>query len=541
MKKYLLTLLLILITTLFISCKSDFVEYTIANLDSYDDTLLYYNKLDINCADPTIIYITEGSEAGYFYLYGTSDFTGFYAYRSKDLTNWENTGKALNANTSLSWGKRHYWAPEIIYDSEDNLYYLFYSSNDANSNYLISVAVSRNPYGPFVSINDLDTNETRLKEDNAVLDLTTNNSNIDSSLVRLNSIDVHPFIDPISNKKYLYFSYFDSFTQSEIFGIEMQDWFTPKYDTLTQLTSVGFLTVEDGLNDNIYKRVSEGTINEGPYMYYDSGIYYLTFSVFGYTDEKYQVRQALGDSPLGLFTKLLPEEGGTVIATDPSWTHMASSGHHCFLKVGDELLIFYHTFVNGLTISGGRSIAVNRVEFINYNNQRLLYANGPTKSLQYLPSIVSGYSNLALNATFSASKNNNDTTLLHDNLIRMREVDKVNDFYVEGKNSKSTSLDIKITLSNVSKVKAIIVYNAYSYYDSFGSINRLEFNNHVIKDINYDFNSNSNLEDEMMYPGGAFIIVFDEEVSLNQIKLKIKSYSYSSIAIGEIVILGKGE
>ena len=60
--------------------------------------LFYENELSTIGADPDVIYITEGEDAGYYYMYITSDElhgAGFLAYKSKDLANWVCAGVAL--------------------------------------------------------------------------------------------------------------------------------------------------------------------------------------------------------------------------------------------------------------------------------------------------------------------------------------------------------------------------------------------------------------------------------------------------------------
>jgi hypothetical protein len=56
------------------------------------------NELSTLTADPSVIYITEGEDAGYFYMYPTSDElggSGYLAYKSKDMVEWTRVGVAL--------------------------------------------------------------------------------------------------------------------------------------------------------------------------------------------------------------------------------------------------------------------------------------------------------------------------------------------------------------------------------------------------------------------------------------------------------------
>ena len=57
---------------------------------SKNSKIFYENTLETVGADPDVIYITEGEDAGYYYMYITSDDihgSGFLAYKSKDLVN----------------------------------------------------------------------------------------------------------------------------------------------------------------------------------------------------------------------------------------------------------------------------------------------------------------------------------------------------------------------------------------------------------------------------------------------------------------------
>ena len=104
-----------------------------------------------------------------------------------------------------------------------------------------------------------------------------------------------------------------SFSVTNVWGIKMNEWWDPDYSTLAHLTETGYMTVTDVTpgNTNDYE---QSIINEGPFMVdyeVDGKTYYsLMFSVNGYAEKNYGVWQAIGESPLGTFTKLPEEEGG---------------------------------------------------------------------------------------------------------------------------------------------------------------------------------------------------------------------------------------
>ena len=533
---------------------SDFSFYN-ENLTSnsdYNGNLFYLNSLDFEVADPSVIYITKGVEKGYFYAYGTSDNIGchgFQSWRSKDLSHWESMGVAFMPDYANTWATTNYWAPEVVYDNEDGLYYMFYNAQNLNDNnyQYISVAYSSDPAGPFVVANNRrDSNGDMLLSTKPVVDLTPDNSKIDSLTVRRQAIDASPFIDPVTGDRYLYFSYYDSFDQSEIFGMKMTDWFTPDYSTLKQLTAVGWLSVKAKQNSDITKKTAEGTINEGPFMLYDNGIYYLTFSVYGYTSENYQVRQALGTSPLGTFNKVAVEDGGAVVATDSNWSDVTSSGHHSFVRCGDEIFIAYHTFKNRTDISSGRALAVDRVEFVqNSKGQKVLHTDGPTYSLQALPELVSGYKDIAGSAQISSDNTaaGSDVKYLNDNIIKLKNYDLATEY-----ETKSGTADITLSWSEYKTARAIMVYNSYDYEKSFVEIKNIKIyykgsdgKQHVAETgkIKYDFDFYSSVSEEVMNPGGSAVVEFDD-LPINKIEITIVSPSDSEgVCLSEISVLGK--
>ena len=107
---------------------------------SYDESLFYRNELETECADPGAFYVSEEESAtygGWYYMFATSDATGgarfFDCWRSRDLTNWENmtqtTGQRAFAPSEDHYGYEDMWAPEVIFDKEDQTFYMFYSCN----------------------------------------------------------------------------------------------------------------------------------------------------------------------------------------------------------------------------------------------------------------------------------------------------------------------------------------------------------------------------------------------------------------------------
>ena len=145
--------------------KGTFSYITNENMSSsteYNKNLYYLNQLNFQIADPDVIYIDHGEEAGWFYAYGTSDLVNCYGiqcWRSRDLTNWEYKGVAYQPDFDTAWDYTNHWAPEVRYDAEQDLYLMFfnadkivgYNGDTPVTQKYIDVVYSDSPYGPFVT------------------------------------------------------------------------------------------------------------------------------------------------------------------------------------------------------------------------------------------------------------------------------------------------------------------------------------------------------------------------------------------------------
>lgn len=543
----------------------DYVTYDSDTYDeySYNKNLYYLNELNFQIADPTVIYVDEGEGAGYFYAYGTSDLIqchGFQCWRSKDMTNWEYVGVAFEPDYSDAWGINNYWAPEVLYD--DGVYYLFYNSQNWKQDHrqCISVAVSQYPYGPFESVDGSKNLDGKvLSKGQPVYDFDTILPGREG--IHHDVIDAHAFIDPETGDKYLYFSAWQRWHTrgyQEIFGVKMKDWFTPDYSTLTQITSIFNTTVTDFRDEmnggqiqfgNIDEGQDEGaTVNEGPFVYYKDGNYYMTFSVYGYTSPNYQVRQAIATSPLGDYTKVAIEDGGRLLYTEGDWENLSSAGHHCFVQCGDQLMIAYHTFLDRRSIAEGRALAVDEVHFVeNDKGQLVMHTNGPTYSYQPLPEVVTGYKNLAPSATVTASHtaSDSDVKYLTDGAYKVHISDLVNEYKTETVDS-ATKTTINFKFDDYVNARSVLLYNSLDYALSVPNISSVKLNCKTANGstwaeaknvrFNYAWNSDSR---SSMYPGGAIILEFDE-MPVNEIEITINlNADIPAVAIGEIMIMGR--
>jgi hypothetical protein len=368
------------------------------------------------------------------------------------------------------------------------------------------------------------------------------------------AIDAHVFIDDDA-QKYLFVAVETGYGKGTnyIAALELDDWFTPKYDTVRQITENGAYTVSKTPSESVDYEVGSG-INEGPFVLKHDGKYYLTFSIFGYDNKNYSVVQAVADAPLGPYTKLRYEDGGVILSADGGgWDHVSGTGHHSFIQAGDELLIYYHEHVERVTGGQVRAFALDRVTWVqNGAGDTVLYVNGPTWSIQPQLHIKSEYKNIAGDAVITATnaKDGSDVSALNDGLLSLYSfIDYVPEF--RAKNGETV---ITIKFADYRAAAAIMIYNSKTFDEAFGRISRIEFdfkNDKVksgiayIDDLAFDWNFYQNWFNDSMRPGGSATAEFDE-LLVKEIRVTIKTALPDgvtaddfAVAVSEITILGK--
>ncbi|MFN3409718.1 MAG: family 43 glycosylhydrolase [Limisphaerales bacterium] len=229
-----------------------------------------------------------------FYLYPTTDgtegwrATSFQAWSSRDLVTWKNEGVILDLPRDLTWATIHAWAPAIA--TKNGKFYFYYSAQQN-----VGVAVADSPVGPF---QDPLGKPLVAKE----------------AFPRMQAIDPMVFVDD-DGAAYLYWG------QGRCKAVKLNDdmiSFDPA--AVRDLTPPGY--------------------NEGPFVHKRHGKYYLTWSEYDTRDPRYSVAYAVGDSPLGPFTKaannpILRQRGP-----------VKGAGHHSIVQIPgtDDWVIAYHRF-----------------------------------------------------------------------------------------------------------------------------------------------------------------------------------------------------
>lgn len=295
----------------------------------------YTNAVLANVADPDVIY-----HDGTYYLYPTTtdkDAGGIKVYTSTDLVHWHDHGLAMKAGKN-NWGDSGFWAPNVT--ASHGKFYMTYTANEH-----LCVSVSDSPLGPFKQPK-FGPMHPNTKE-----------------------IDAHVFKAPDGH----YYLYFVRFTGGNvIYGAKLNpDLLTIDESTLTELLRPSQPWEKDMAD-----------VNEGPYMLYKDGKYFLTYSGSHFESPMYGVGYATSGAPLGHFTKY---KFNPIMQSNSS---VHGAGHHTFASSpdGKELFIIYHTH-HDLTTTDPRKLAIDRVRFTHdANGQLILETSGPTVTPQPMPS-----------------------------------------------------------------------------------------------------------------------------------------------------------
>lgn len=507
---------------------------------TYDTDLFYRNDLRLNhAADPGCLWVSEeqgGEEyGGYFYLYTTSLYYNIAIMRSKDLDNWESVGHALEFTGNQWFGttnSANIWAPEVIYDPETEMYFMYSSGSTDGKNQKTEmfIAVSDNPAGGFRMIGEdaavygeeFTTDAYGHRFTSAECNFSFRRDHVapagadfeswihydlktdvdvaeNSAFYGLWAIDPSPFIDD-DGQWYVYFRCNREFTTASDYNsvtrlavVKMINPWTPDYSSLTFVAYPGFQSAEAVKANTPFVLEFTGraytSVNEAPFMIKHDGIYYLTYAFGGYTQRDiYCVAMAVSENPTGPFVKLAGSHGNPSLFIEGYMDQMAGPGHHAFVPVGDEIFVVYHSMMDRANgASNPRGIAVDRVQFISGSTFGItaseygitngngtfdvIYSNGPSWSLQPKPAAATGYKNLAPDAIVTATNGNEDTVkYLNDGLYAAHTVSSFMEYEAHGKT--------KITLvwTQPVKIRAVMVYNSFDYYFAFSQVDRIDFN-----------------------------------------------------------------
>ena len=607
-KKFITVILLASVSTLLFSgCQK---QYEVANYQGeiaegetksdYNKEIFYRNDKQTGLADPFILDNTKID--GYYYMYGTEG--SLFCYRSVNLMDWEPVGNALDNYFFNEDGSRSddlkstwqdIWAPEVVYDEDTQEYYMFFSATPVEDTSVVAggmveegtptrqlmVAKSKYPYKEFEVVNfkdeascgagnvhDYDESQFPhyfakylMLDPSEYIPFSKANGRLDAGEGYggyTTAIDPHPYVDEDGTK---YLLWVDNLDQDRLCGVKMENWLKPDWSTATVLTYTHYYTVED------WKAAQEGAsvplvsyeietnhTNDGPVITKHNGKYYLTFSVNDYWDSSYQLGQAVSDNILGPYRKLTEEEGGLLLSGGLAGSQeISGTGHHAFVTLGDKMYVIYHRHDNFTAAGTARNHAIDEIKWITVkdkdgNDLEVMYANGPTCTVQPRLEAFSDYKNIALEAVVSGSE---DANYLNDDLLSIYKYADVTfmEYIKETMIEKTTTFTFDFEEART--VRAIMIYNSKNENTCFRNISKVEFvceedGKEVIRCIeNIKFSEEyyrANDFDNSIYyviPGACAYAEFNE-LNVKEIKVTVEvPEGQENVGISEVRIIGK--
>ncbi len=520
------------------STNLEYNDYGIGTKPEFDEAKWYRNDLkDMALPDPAVIEVGDG-----YYIYGTTDRTGSKTLDCYYTTDFNNIELFMNIENTPSdyWGEKTLFAPEVYF--YDNTYWLYYSDVMKGGLRYINVMTSESPSGPFVPYKGKNAHGEDVDGSKAPLFMHNKSLGI-------GALDQTLLFDD-DGSIYMYYSLYDTGIMQYIVGVKMLDPVTPDWDTYKILIRPGELSPNTkSTNILSWEAFQSFKVAEGPFMLKSpNGKYYLTYSVNHYPDRYYSVCYAYSDTPLGDFTKpytngkmwtnLLFGYAGGMKGTSvyDKWTgFMSGTGHHCFFKCGDQVMIGYHAHTNhsGKDDKGnfntGRMFAM---DYIYFDDEGTPYAEGPTYSIQPLPSKISGYSNIALNSKIRSTNVNNVERAVDNRIVEHYHLtnQEENEVQLNAGNSY-----IELIFDKEYHVGGISIYNS-AYYDTI--LSQIDFINffdgNAIIDVSFQEDYINN-EYEFVFPTSAFVYDF-ADITASKVVIGFKTNQ--TTFINEIRVFG---
>ncbi len=202
--------------------------------------------------------------------------------------------------------------------------------------------------------------------------------------------------------------------------------------------------------------------------------YIMIYSPYGVSgNDRYDVKWAYSDNPLGPYMKPKIDDM-FLLGYDMNTSYMTDMGHVQFLDLGDEIWFGHwegdrpHT----TNTNPGRIYACSQASW-QYLEAYDIYApiaNGPSISVQALPQVATGYTNVAAKATVTATNAIGDTKkYLNDGMVVTMDERDGKEFAFK----KSTV--ITLTFDEAVSVRGLFIYNAYDENYAFKNISTIQF------------------------------------------------------------------
>lgn len=503
----------------------------------YDYSKFFYNKNhSLNMPDPFVI-----EEDGTYYIYGTTDRVGSNGVDCYATTDFDTYTCYKNIyEFGSGWVKGAIFAVEVY--KINDIFYMYFSANDADGNRALNVATSDSPTGMFKDYVGKDANGNDI-------DLKNNKWLSDPSYYA--ALDQTILVD--DGELYLYYSVYHSGYEQYIVGMNMLDPVTYDMSTRKVLVRPGKDSPELPDNEITLKydwEIMRGFwVAEGPCVIKSpiNNKYYLTYTVNAYDEKAYTVCYAVSDTPLGDYHKPYDPDrnwsnlffgyAGLSSRTNKVYQQWAGfhagTGHHSIFKTGDDYMIVYHGWKNRGEPDkfDGRDTFIDRVYF---DKDGVPYTVGPTYSPQPLPNAISGYQNIALKAKIVTENIDNGEALI-DNYV-------VEHYQLKGEDAKESTLNkgksyIKLTFDKEYDIGGLLIYNSAFYQKKTPEIEYINFKNgNALFNCCYPLEV-INDEKEFIYPSSAFAFDFPEGIQANEMIICVDSSE--AVRLNEIYVMGR--
>lgn len=280
-------------------------------------------------------------------------------------------------------------------------------------------------------------------------------------------------------------------------------------------------------------------------------VYYATFTFVGVGSVDYDVHWASCYSPLGVtgdeYTLPKGTGRGTVLGVDTNNDFMSNLGHVQFLNVDEQWWICHWEwtvpFGYATSTDIGRIYALSQMTWLEDEgcDVPVPVANGPSTKLQALPSVYTGYRNIATEATIKATNAVSDTQkYLNDGLVVTMNNWRERQF------TANKSTEITIEFDTPRTIRGLLIHNSYLKGNAFSKVSSIKFElsetpdwrkngtetTCYIKDLGFDATN---------YQAGSAAIATFNEITVTKIIISIDSLinSDNQLKISEIQVLGK--
>ena len=288
----------------------------------------------VRIGDPQVL-LYEGK----YYCYATDCnhySQGFCVWVSDDLVNWSEKG-IFCFDAIKSWGKSHFWAPEVVYHNGKFVMHYTAKSHELDS-LRLGVAVSDSPTGPFVDVHG-----------KPMFDLGY--ATIDGSVLRCDE------------GNFFYYSrdccenYVDGIKTSQLYCVRLND-------DLTEVVGEHKL-VSTPTEDFEKKSMALEKVrlwNEGPCVIKLGDKYVMNYSANYYASNDYAICVSTADSPMGPWVK---SKNNPVLSCRKE---LFGAGHNAFFTGKDgEIYTSFHIQTDPAHPSGDRRTVIGKVSFSERN------------------------------------------------------------------------------------------------------------------------------------------------------------------------------